>query len=193
MAKSAKRSKRARKLSKGVVGTVIAGTLTAAASAGAETFNETSVGDFGGTLATATAVPVGTDIVIGQVQLFLGGEQAHDFFKFTGLEPGAPFTIDPSGSTIQTGTPEGEVLDSASNVLGSGALDGSNFTGFVPDDGVLIFHAFNSVAGEGVNYEISLSAPLAAAPVPGPSALTLGGLGAAIAGAFTWRRRKRAR
>jgi PEP-CTERM motif-containing protein len=29
--------------------------------------------------------------------------------------------------------------------------------------------------------------------VPAPSALTLTGLGAAIAGAFTWRRRKRAR
>ncbi len=62
----------------------------------------------------------------------------------------------------------------------------------MPADGVLIFRAFNRTAGEGFTYQIALSAPPAAA-VPAPSALTLTGLGAAIAGAFTGRRGKRAR
>jgi hypothetical protein len=195
MAKRTKRAKRATKLSKGVVGTVIAGTLTAAGagSAGATTFNEPSIagGDFSDTFLGAdplSPLSVGTNLVTGHVQ---GGSDENDFFKFSGLEGGAAFIIDTSATG--GGDPTGEVLASDESVIVSGSLFGpGDLTGFVPDDGVLIFRAFNTAAQEGTNYEISLSAPLAA-PVPAPSALALTGLGAAIAGAFTWRRRKRAR
>jgi hypothetical protein len=189
MAKRTKRAKRGTKLSKGVVGTVIAGTLTAAGagSSGATTFNELSIGDFSGTFVGANPLPLGTDLVTGSVRDFLDDD---DFFRFSGLQGGAAFTIDPSKSG--TDNPGGEVLASDGSVIDSGPLTGPDLTGFVPNDGVLIFRAFNTLSQEGANYEISLSAPLAA-PVPAPSALTLTGLGAAIAGAFTWRRRKRAR
>jgi len=190
MAKSGKRAKRRRTLSKTVVQTVIAGSLTAAAagSAVATTVNEST--DFPGS-PPGTALPVGTDVVTGKIG-DLSSFDPDDFFSFSGLQPGAGFSIN-ADQTSGFAPASGSVSTSGGTQLDFGFLD-EILTGTVPNDGILVVRlSVTGPSGEGDRgYTVTLDAPLAAS-VSGPSALSLTGLGAAIAGAFTWRRRKRAR
>ncbi len=193
-----KRSARHRRNAKALAKTLIATTLTAgtAGAAGAATFNESSLGgqDFEDTLANATLpanlLPVGTDEVTGENQNF--GQSEPDFFTFSGLEPNAAFTLN---AEWISGTVTNVSVRNSSN----GPLDGpellnfsdssptpASLTGLIPGDGMLIFEASG---GEGVNYKVTLSAPLLA-PVPEPSTLALAALGAALTGVYARRRRK---
>jgi hypothetical protein len=97
------------------------------------------------------------------------GSAEPDFFKFSGLEGLQTFTL----VAERTG---------ALNAINSPVT----LTGTIPGDGMLIFEASG---GEGVNYEVTLSAPLLV-PVPEPSTLALAALGAALTGVFDRRRRK---
>ena len=189
-----KRGARHRRNAKALAKTLIATTLTAgtAGAAGAVTFSESSLGgqDFADTFATADALPVGTDEVTGENSDANIGEP--DFFKFSGLEPNVAFTL--NAEWTGGGFTNVSVFDSSGGApLDSAELNSTNsspspasLTGLIPGDGMLIFEASG---GEGVNYKVTLSAPLLA-PVPEPSTLALAALGAALTGVYARRRRK---
>ena len=119
------------------------------------------------------------------------GSAEPDFFKFSGLEGLQTFTLvaERTGGTFFTSV---GVRDSGGTLLDP-PLDTLNainspvtLTGTIPGDGMLIFEASG---GEGVNYKVTLNAPLLV-PTPEPSTLALAALGAALTGVFDRRRRK---
>ena len=129
--------------------------------------------------------PIGTDEVTGSITNQTTGD-LQDFFNFSGLQPFANFTLD-AVETSGFGPPPQLFVNGAS----VGILD-TSLTSVVPASGTLIV-SLSGFSGEGDHgYRVTLDAPLAA-QVSAPSALSLTGLGAALAGALTWRRRKRAR
>ena len=147
--------------------------LTAAATGAAQatTFNETT--DFGNTFLTNTALPVGTDRVVGGLPAFDGA----DFFKFSGLVGGSNYTL----SAIYTGFQDVTVLNSAQGVLNAATNNPASLTGVVPNDGMLIVGVIDTDGGQ--TYDISLNGVSTATPEPS----TFAGAGLALAGALALR------
>ena len=125
---------------------------------------------------------------VDQVQgVFTPGTDPTDFFEFTGLLPGSPYTIT---TTVANGSLAGTVealqSDGVTVLNGPTAFNGSPiiFTGSVPGDEKIVI---DMVATEGTTsgYTVNMSAQLA---TPEPS--TLAGVGLALAGALARRRRK---
>ena len=187
-----KRGARHRRKAKALAKTLIATTLTAgtAGAAGAALVEESSVGgDFENLFEDANLLTGGTDEVTGE-NIGANFQSEPDFFKFSGLEPNVAFTLNAewtgggSRTSASTRVPA-EPLDSAELNSTNSSPSPASLTGLIPGDGMLIFEASG---GEGVNYKVTLSAPLLA-PVPEPSTLALAALGAALTGVYARRRR----
>ena len=140
--------------------------------------------DFTSTLPGAP-LPLGTDQVTGARP----STDLSDVFTFIGLVPGQPFTI-----TYDETDPFGDLKIALFSVspqafLGLQRGDDGTLQGTVPADGKIAVEVGNFEFGNGT-YSVTLDAPLAPIPTPAPSALTLSAVGAALAGALGWRRRR---
>ena len=174
-----------RKKANALTKTLVATALVTGAAGTVEAVDESSFGgDFADVFGSADALDVGTTEVTGAVDF-----QDVDFFKFSGLDPGEPFTlgVERIGGLFTT-VSVFDISDSTTPLDGPTSLGGSpvSLTGTIPADGILIFEASG---GEAINYRVTLSAPLSA-PVPEPSTIALTALGAALSGVFARRRRK---
>jgi hypothetical protein len=151
-----------------------AAAVTAADTAHATTFNEAA--DFGDLFADRTLLPIGTDVVNGNVFPFEGDPA--DVVTFQGLLPGGSFDLD---VTISSGS--GDLFVQLFDDGGApGDSDGPTppleLTGTIPASGELHFAVFAEGAGGGWFYTLNLAAPL---PEPAGAALLGGSLLAAAA------------
>lgn len=153
-----------------------------AVEARATTYSEPP--DLADSFAARTFLPIGTDLVFAGVSVTDTGVGPvifrPDFFAFTGLAPGAPYSI--TMSIVSTNAVLFfELLDSSASVLDAFQLNQvsppQTRTGNVPLDGQLVVRAF--VGDSGANYSVALNAPL----VPEPSTGLLLGAGLAALGA----------
>jgi hypothetical protein len=162
-------------------------TVAAAGMANATTFNEST--DFGNIFSTASVLPVGTDVVNGDI---IGGAEAdfEDFFEFTGLLGGSAFSLTAIANTnVNAWGPIVRLFSSSAGVLG----DPNSFSlgspvvlgGFVPGDGILIVDIGGN-EGTG-SYTVTLDA---GQPAPEPATMVSAGLG--LAGALALRRKQKA-
>jgi hypothetical protein len=165
---------------------LLAATCLTAASVGAahaSTFTEST--DFSDTFAGATALPDGTDVVIGQV-FAPGSGDFFDFFKFSDLTPSASFDVNFTSTTSDV--VGGQVFDSAESSFGTvgfGLGYPKDINGIVPSDGILVV---GITAEEGGPYTVKLTSPSA---VPEPATTALTGLGMLLVGGLGWRRRQK--
>ena len=146
------RRKKANTLTK----TLVATALVTGAAGTVEAVDESSIlgGDFADEFALADALDVGTTEVTGAVDF-----QDVDFFKFSGLDPGEPFTLGVERiGGLFTDCRVLDISDSTTPLDGPTSLGGSpvSLTGTIPADGMLIFEASG---GEAINYRVTLSAP----------------------------------
>ena len=155
---------------------LLAGTCLSSLASGAKAAGTvTESGDFSNTLSGAIASPLltGTDLVNGN----MAGVSDVDYFAFTNLLPGSPFSLVMNGvggnyfrfeafnsSDLATGTPSGPNLGTTS----------VTFTGTIPADGILVARVGYS---EGVPYTVGLTAT----PAPEPASAMLAGQGGAAA------------
>ena len=179
-----------------------AGSLLAQAPAAAQMYSENANatgGDFGNTFATRTTLAIGTATRFTQVtgdNEDLGSDP--DFFTFTGLAGGTPYTLsitagDPSDgytATFQGYNDAGTAIGSQANYTYSDAANTvKSISGTIPASGRLtigINPQTSSVEGGASAYSTTLTA--AAAPEPATTALVA--LGAAVA-ALAARRARR--
>lgn len=149
-------------------------TAVATGAAQATTFNETT--DFSNTSATANLLPVGTDRVFGSINP--SGDI--DFFKLTGLTPGALYSL--------IGTYEGSarytVLNSALTTLNTAVDNPALLTGTIPGDGMLVVGVLENE--QIAFYDLTLQT---SAVTPEPA--TTAGVGLALAGALALRRKQK--
>ncbi len=147
-------------------------TAVATGAAQATTFNETT--DFSNNSATANLLPLGTDRVLGSINP--SGDI--DFFKLTGLTPGALYSL--------IGTYEGSarytVLNSALATLNTAVDNPALLTGTIPGDGMLVVGVLQNeqIAFYDLNLQTS---------IPEPS--TAAGVGLALAGALALRSKQK--
>jgi hypothetical protein len=180
--------------------TAIAGTITEGTGPAPADFSN---------VANGFQLPVGTTQVFGS--LTGEGVDPADWFEFTGLTPGASFTLTGGyptsgaelGILMSLFTDGGTLLASHTleTALGGGAF---SFSGNVPGEGKLdVQLQFKNVEGEGgseifpggpnpSNYVVNLSTgSVEGAATPEPSTMGLAGAGMAIgASALAWRRRR---
>jgi hypothetical protein len=128
--------------------------------------------DFGDDFASRTLLPIGTDVVNGNVS---AGADIADHITFQGLLPGGFFNLtstDDGGANQFTITQ----LDDGGGFAQTDSSPNAALSGTIPASGELHFNLF--AEGEGSNYALNLSAPL---PEPASAALLGGGLLAAAA------------
>ena len=155
---------------------LLAASCLTAAAASATTFNETSLGsgDFPNAFASATSLPIGTDVVLGAYQGNLS--QDIDFFKFVNLLAGASFTVSatsPSGFALLSVFNSGQTQIGTTQVYSSAA---GTVSGTVPGNGMLVLQLANSEGGG--PYTVTLTGPVST-PEPATVGLTALGLAAA--------------
>jgi hypothetical protein len=176
-----KRTLNLKKLSRHLLATTCL-TFFAGVAGATTTFTEST--DFPNS-APGTTLPVGTTEVVGTLTI---GSDVSDWFIFTGLLPGAPFTV---AASDNIGADQIDVYDPSNT---SSPLTGFFFfgvspntgTGTVPADGQLEAHVYLSSSEVSNNtYTIDLTASLA--PEPG----TVWTLASGFAGALVLRRRRK--
>ena len=136
-------------------------------------------GDFGDDFLSETPLPVGTDVVNGNVS---GGGDFADFISFQGLEPLSSFNI----TATHDGSPNfiflTELNDTGDFLQSDGDEDAVALSGTIPASGNLHFDI--AAEGDGSNYTIQLTAPEPAA------SMLLGGGVLAVAALHRLRARK---
>ena len=154
--------------------------LTAAAAHGA-TITESSVSgaDFGNSFGAANVLPVGTTEVIGAIN----PSSDFDFFRFSGLQPGGGYSL---AGFYEAGTARFGVEKSDQTFLNALTSNPASLSGVIPTDGILVVQVANNEAV--MNYDLTLTAPLASTGTPEPS--TAAGVALGLAGAWALRRNK---
>ena len=147
--------------------------LTAAATGAAQATTFTETTDFGNTFLTNTLLPVGTDRVIGNLDL-----EGIDFFKITGLVAGSNYTL----TGVYVGSQYLTVFDSAQGILNAQAVRPASVSGIVPGDGMLVIRSANEEGGQ--SYDLTLTATTNTAT---PEPATFGGVGLALASVLAMR------
>ena len=136
-------------------------------------------GDFGDDFLSETPLPIGTDVVNGNVS---GQGDFDDFISFHGLEPLSPFNI----TATHDGSPDFVFLternDAGGFLQSDGDEDAAALSGTIPASGILQFDI--AAEGDGSNYTVALSAPEPAA------SMLLGGGVLAVAALHRLRARK---
>ena len=160
--------------------------LTAATAAAAHAGTVAESTDFGNTFGSATVLPVGTDVVTGAVSSVTDND---DYFSFNGLLGGGSFSLSFLRSDCCSNM-NFFLYNSSGSLLNSGAANivsnGLTASGTVPLDGILVAQAHYV---EGGPYIANLTAPLSAT-APEPATMALAGLGIAVAGALSRRRKE---